>query len=145
VGLPEFTYESATGIKEKLLTELVLVGRVVLVAVGVLAGRFVCVEMAVGGNAVGDALLVSRTGLTVTLGIEGLAVLVGWTVGGSVFVGWTVAGTGLAVAEGIGASGPLVNWIAPMSNAGPRCLAKKSLAMPMSAAPPAAGDELEGW
>ena len=64
--------------------------------------------------------------------------------GTSVLVGLIVVGVGLAVAWGVEAAVPLVNWIAPISNDGPRCLAKKSFVMPMSAAAPAAGDELEG-
>ena len=70
--------------------------------------------------------------------------MVGGTIGGSVFVGWMVGWIGLAVAEGRGITDPLVNWIAPISNASARGFAKKSLATLMSAAPPAAEEELEG-
>ena len=80
-----------------MLAELVLVGRVVLVAVGVMAGRFVCVGAAVGGKAVGDATIMVGTGVAVFCRVGGRVVLVG------------AMEVGLAVGEGRGARGPLVN------------------------------------
>ena len=61
-----------------------------------------------------------------------------------VSVGLIAVGVGLAVASDIGPEPLLVNWIAPMSGEDPRGLAKKSLEMPISAALPAAGEELPG-
>src|SRR5574339_124234 len=85
------------------------------------------------GALVGGTDVVGMTGTT--------AVAVGRV---TTVVGWASVGAGLAVAAGDEDEVPFPNWIAPMSKAGPRCLAKKSSLTPMSAAAPAAGEESEG-
>lgn len=93
------------------------------------------VDVGVGGIVVevtvGEMEETVAVGATV-VGVDGTGVLVGWIA------------VGLAVGCDIVDCVPLLNWIAPISNAGPRGLAKKSFAIPISAAFPAAGDELEG-
>ena len=64
VGLLEFAYESATGVRVRLLAEAVLVA--IVVAAGVFTGRPVSVGMIVAGDRVGEAASVGEMGLAVT-------------------------------------------------------------------------------